>query len=92
MFVTIEQNINFKLNIQKNRLKIKELLERIMGEKKKQNRLIPTQGLYYTTLIINSLGGRHNGTQTNTYTYTYMQTKMISRNQVHAALGYVHLL
>ena len=34
MFVTTEQNTNFKQNIQKNRLKIKELLERKMGEKK----------------------------------------------------------
>ena len=34
MFVTIEQNINFKQNIQKNRLKIKELPERKMSEKK----------------------------------------------------------
>ena len=34
MFVTIEQNTNFKQNIQKNRLKIKELPERKIGEKK----------------------------------------------------------
>ena len=34
MFITIEQNINFKQNIKKNRLKIKELLERKIGEKK----------------------------------------------------------
>ena len=34
VFITIEQNINFKQNIQKNRLKIKELLERKIGEKK----------------------------------------------------------
>ena len=34
MFVTIEQKINFKQNIQKNRLKIKELPERKMGEEK----------------------------------------------------------
>ena len=34
MLVTIEQNTNFKQNIQKNRLKIKELLERKIGEKK----------------------------------------------------------
>ena len=44
MFITIEQNTNFKQNIQKNRLKIKELLERKIGEKKKQNRLIPRTG------------------------------------------------
>ena len=34
MFIAIEQNTNFKQNIQKNRLKIKELLERKIGEKK----------------------------------------------------------
>ena len=34
MFATFEQNINFEQNIQKNRLKIKELPERKMGEKK----------------------------------------------------------
>ena len=34
------KHINFKQNIQKNRLKIKELPERKIGEKK-QNRLIP---------------------------------------------------
>ena len=34
MFTTIEQNINFKQNIQKNRLKVKELPERKMGENK----------------------------------------------------------
>ena len=34
MFITIEQNTNFKQNIQKNRLKIKELPERKIGEKK----------------------------------------------------------
>ena len=36
MFVTIEQNtyVSFKQNIQKNRLKIKELPERKIGEKK----------------------------------------------------------
>ena len=34
MFVTIEQNTNFKQNIKKNRLKIKELPERKIGEKK----------------------------------------------------------
>ena len=34
MLITIEQNINFKQNIQKNRLKIKELPERKIGEKK----------------------------------------------------------
>ena len=34
MFATFEQNTNFEQNIQKNRFKIKELLERKMGEKK----------------------------------------------------------
>ena len=34
MFITIEQNTNFKQNTQKNRLKIKELPERKIGEKK----------------------------------------------------------
>ena len=34
MAITIEQNTNFKQNIKKNRLKIKELLERKIGEKK----------------------------------------------------------
>ena len=34
MFITIEQNTNFKQNIQENRLKIKQLPERKIGEKK----------------------------------------------------------
>ena len=34
MFITIEQNINFKQNMKKNRLKIKELPERKIGKKK----------------------------------------------------------
>ena len=42
MFITIEQNKSLKQNIQKNRLNIKELLERKIGDKK-QNRLIPNR-------------------------------------------------
>ena len=33
-YIPLSKHINFKQNIQKNRLKIKELLERKIGEKK----------------------------------------------------------
>ena len=50
MFIITEQNTNFRQNIEKNRLKIKELPERKIGEKKSKigsSLSVASQGLNF---------------------------------------------
>ena len=57
VYITIEQNINFKQNIKKNRLKIKELLERKIGKKKSKigSSLGSCVFIYFCNFVISKL-------------------------------------